>query len=241
MTKDDKAGLYLTAIIHLVVLIALLSTSIGAVLSKGDIFEMDYSETDAPDIPDRVEDEGQEAEDETFGEAISRKVEALIAGNSGASFRNVATGGELKDDRGTDASKLYDDARKLAEDLKNGFEVEETDNDYVSVPALEKKERADEEKPYSGPSVLSWQLDGRQASHLPIPAYRCYGGGMVTVTIGVDPSGKVVYAKIQDETSSTDTCLRDFAIRAAKLSRFSSKPGAPARQAGQIVYQFIAQ
>ncbi|MBQ2109276.1 MAG: energy transducer TonB, partial [Bacteroidales bacterium] len=94
---------------------------------------------------------------------------------------------------------------------------------------------------YSGPSVISYSLDGRKASKLPIPAYRCYGGGMVTVIIIVDNAGNVVSAKVQDAVSSTDKCLREFAVRAARLSKFSSDPHAPARQTGDIVYQFLAQ
>ena len=94
---------------------------------------------------------------------------------------------------------------------------------------------------YSGPSVVSYTLDGRKASSLPIPAYRCYGGGMVTVIITVDNSGRVVNAKVQEGVSSTDRCLREFAVRAARMSRFSSDPKAPPRQTGDIVYMFIAQ
>ena len=67
------------------------------------------------------------------------------------------------------------------------------------------------------------------------------GGGEVTVIIGVDKSGKVVYAKVQEDTSSPDQCLRNFAIRAARMSRFSSSMSAPDRQMGDIVYQFIPQ
>ena len=108
-------------------------------------------------------------------------------------------------------------------------------------PETKEEEKKAENRAYSGPSVLSWHLDGRKASHLPIPAYRCYGGGMVTVIITVDNSGRVVDARIQEETSSDDRCLRDFAIRAARQSRFSIKQDAPARQRGDIIYQFLAQ
>ena len=62
-----------------------------------------------------------------------------------------------------------------------------------------------------------------------------------TVIITVDNSGRVVDARIQEETSSDDRCLRDFAIRAARQSRFSIKQDAPARQRGDIIYQFLAQ
>ncbi len=44
---------------------------------------------------------------------------------------------------------------------------------------------------YKGPSVVSYELDGRKASKSS-PAYRCLGAGHVTVIITVDPSGKVL-------------------------------------------------
>ena len=67
------------------------------------------------------------------------------------------------------------------------------------------------------------------------------GDGQVKVIIGVDPSGKVVSAKVDDSCSSTDGCLRSFAIRAARLSKFSASSSAPARQGGYIIYEFIRQ
>jgi TonB family protein len=89
--------------------------------------------------------------------------------------------------------------------------------------------------------VLSWSLDGRKATHLPIPAYRCVGAGEVTVIITVNTQGTVVDAKIDDGASSKDGCLRSFATRAARLSKFNASTTAPARQMGTITYLFIAQ
>jgi hypothetical protein len=57
----------------------------------------------------------------------------------------------------------------------------------------------------------------------------------------VDPQGNVVAAKVLDEVSSGDPCLRSFAVRAARLSKFSASTSAPARQNGDILYRFIAQ
>ena len=67
------------------------------------------------------------------------------------------------------------------------------------------------------------------------------GAGQVTVLIAVDPGGTVREAKVDDAVSSKDRCLRDFAIRAARLSKFSAKADAPPKQAGNIVYEFVAQ
>ena len=152
--------------------------------------------------------------------------------------------GPLKDDRGTDAEQLYKDAERLAQDLKNGQKSNAFDEKY-SDETVDlgggKKDGGNSDKVYSGPSVLSYTLDGRKASKLPIPAYRCYAGGEVTVIIVVNPQGVVIGAEVKDDISSTDQCLRNFAVRAARLSRFSQSSTAPARQTGEIVYRFIAQ
>ena len=161
-------------------------------------------------------------------------------------MRNVAVDrSALRDDRGTDAQKLYEDAARLQQELENGFEIPEPQDGLASIqeeaPAAQEKPRPAETSTYQGPSVVSYSLDGRKASSLSIPAYRCMGSGMVTVIITVDPRGTVINATIQEEASSSDKCLRDYAIRAARLSKFSASNSAPARQMGDIVYQFIAQ
>ena len=233
LNREDKAGLYVTLIVHLGILIVLLIAQIGFSLQRENSFVIDFS---------KQEELRRIAEKKEFDENISKRVDDLISGASGIEFRNVSSSRNkeiLKDDRSTDADKLYKDAERLAKDLKSG--PDQADEDYVSEPELKTEDKKSEKRQYSGPSVLSWHLDGRKASHLPIPAYRCYGGGMVTVLITVDNSGRVIDAKIQEETSSDDKCLRDFAIRAARQSRFSIKQDAPARQHGDIIYQFLAQ
>ena len=114
--------------------------------------------------------------------------------------------------------------------------------DYVQDPVTSPSDpKPRKQETYSGPSVLSWSLDGRKATHLPIPAYRCVGAGEVTVIITVNNQGTVVDAKIDDGASSKDGCLRSFATRAARLSKFNASTTAPARQMGTITYLFIAQ
>ena len=225
--------MYVTLIVHLGILIVLLIAQIGFSLQRENSFVIDFSKQEELR---RIEEKKQ------FDENISKRVDDLISGASGIEFRNVTSSRNreiLKDDRSTDADQLYKDAERLAKDLKSG--PDQMDDDYVAEPTRKTEDKKSETRQYSGPSVLSWHLDGRKASHLPIPAYRCYGGGMVTVLITVDNSGRVIDAKIQEETSSDDRCLRDFAIRAARQSRFSIQQDAPARQHGDIVYQFLAQ
>ena len=237
--KDDRAGLYITVIFHLTVIIVLLLYQIDSTVRKEESFVLDFS---------KQEEIERRQKEEVFREDISRKLDELIAAahKSSAPIRNIATDAsraQLKDDRGTDAEQLYKDAERLAQDLKNGQKdgIEEDAREETVEMQHQQKPQQKNQKEYSGPSVLSYNLDGRKASHLPIPAYRCYGAGDVTVIITVNNAGQVVRAKVMEEISSTDNCLRSFAVRAARLSRFSASSEAPANQTGEIVYRFIAQ
>ena len=236
--KEDKAGIYGTVIFHLAVLAILLIAQIGYSLRGENTFVLDFSKQEEIE---RIQQE------EMFKEDISSRIEQMLAASEAGQInvRNVAVDrGALRDDRGTDAQKLYEDAQRLQQELENGFDIPDPQDGLASIedaPVAQDKPQPAQTSSYQGPSVVSYSLDGRKASTLSIPAYRCMGAGMVTVIITVNPSGSVIDARIQDEASSSDKCLRDYAIRAARLSKFSSSSSAPARQMGDIVYQFIAQ
>ncbi len=235
LKKENIAGIYITVIFHLTVIIVLLICQIGLMTVRDNSFVLDFSK----------EEEMERMEQENlFKEDISKRLDELIAAAAAAptsEIRNIAVdASQLRDDRNTDADKLYEDARRLQDELNHGKDaVVEEDDDRVDPGGAKKSPK--EEQEYKGPSVVSYSLDGRKASRLSIPAYRCLKGGDVTVIITVDPQGKVVDARIMDAISSSDPCLQNYAKRAARLSKFSKSPSAPARQRGEIVYRFIAQ
>lgn len=236
INKDDKAGLYLTIIFHLMVVIVLLVYQINTSIKREESFVLDFS---------KQEEIEQRKKEEIFKKDVSKRIEEMLAAAqlSRSEIKNIAVdaGSHLKDDRNTDAEQLYKDAERLANELKKGQNAQEdAREETVELPSKENKSD-EKKKEYSGPSVVSYNLDGRKASHLKIPAYRCYGCGDVTVIITVDPQGNVIGAKVLDEISSSDSCLRSFAVRAARLSKFSASSSAPARQNGEILYRFIAQ
>lgn len=240
MGSNDRAGIYITVIFHLTVIIVLAISQISTLATAEKSFVFDFSRQEAME---------KEVQEKAFREDISRKLDEMIRNASvkpenGAEIRNIAVdaGSMLKDDRGTDAEKLYEDADRVSEELKGGRKQaieEDMRDEAVELPDSRRKK--EDSREYKGPSVVSYKLAGRKASHLSIPAYRCMGGGEVTVAITVDNAGIVTNAKIVENVSSDDRCLRDFAVRAARLSRFSRDPKASPRQAGEIVYRFIAQ
>ena len=87
--------------------------------------------------------------------------------------------------------------------------------------------------------VMKNTMTGRACDMVGYGDMKQYLNGMTDIAISEnDP---VVAAKVLDEISSSDSCLRSFAVRAARLSKFSASPSAPARQNGEILYRFIAQ
>ena len=236
LPSEDRAGLWITAIVHLAVIIVLLAVQIGFSVRKENTFILDFSAQE--------EQEKQEKKVELTRSAAEKLEDMIAAASAGVPVRNLTVNlsSRLKDDRNTDAEKLYQDAERLARELKDGQNQKPDDpDDYVEVPGSRQDDKPTVKKAYSGPSVLSWSLDGRNASRLPIPAYRCMGAGVVTVIIAVNNNGDVLNAKIEDGSSSQDGCLRSFAVQAARLSKFSASSTAPARQMGTITYAFIAQ
>ena len=233
--QEDRAGIYITVIVHLVVLIILLATQLGLTISKENTFVLDFTKAE------QIEKLQRELE---FKQSINDRLNEILSEGNHYVHNVVVDRSQLRDDRNSaeDAEQLYKDAERLQRELSAGFDAPE-ENDFASVDTEKPKTPSKKEsgQNYSGPSVLSYELEGRKASRLPIPAYRCMGAGEVKVIIGVDPQGNVLSAKIDEGSSSKDGCLRNFAVRAARLSKFSASPSAPARQTGYIIYQFIAQ
>ena len=220
------------------VIIVLLSYQLGKSLDREESFVLDFS---------KMEEMEREIQEKLFKEDVSKRIDDMLATakKNNQNLKNIAVDAstKLKDDRNTDSEQLYKEHLELQERLKNAQNsTEQTKTDDavdLSKPKDTEKESPKEE--YSGPSVLSYSLDGRKATYLNKPAYKCYEGGDVTVIITVNRSGVVEDAKILEEVSSNNACIRNYAIKAALASRFTSSTTAPAKQKGEIVYRFIAQ
>ena len=197
LSPDQKAGIYITVSIHLAVIIVLLAVRIGYEVQHENSFVLDFTQQEEQE---RIQEEKQ------LQEEVADQLERLLSAMpSGVPVRNVAVDASaLKDDRGTNAEELYKEAERLAQELKDGQNAVQEDPESVAVSEPEKPKPETKARPYSGPSVLAWSLDGRKASHLPIPAYRCYGAGQVTVIITVNNRGDVINAKVDEGTSSSD-------------------------------------
>ncbi|HHV40510.1 MAG: hypothetical protein RBR62_01560 [Bacteroidales bacterium] len=236
MKKETKTGVYLTVIVHLVALIVILSAQISSLVRKESSFVLDFSQQEKWEEEQRKEQMRAE---------ISEGLDELIS-EIQRQTRNVAVDATqrnrmLRDDRHKDPAEVYKEAEELQKRLDAARrEIEEQTGPEVPV-ANKKDEKEEKAKPYTGPAVLEYSLEGRKAIKLPIPVYKCLGGGDVTVAIQVDRSGIVKRVAIVQDFSSQDRCLQEFALRAAGLSRFTASEQAPPLQPGEIVYRFIPQ
>lgn len=232
--KEKKIGLYATIIFHLVVIIILLLTGISRVVSAESSFILDFT---------GQQELEQQIKQQQIQEQASKELDELLSGHSSETYRNVAVDRSrrpLKDDRFKNPSQVYDEAKELQKklDASRREALREQGSDDV---ALNSNDHEQKTETYKGPSVISYILDGRKAMSLPVPVYKCYGGGDVSVRITVNRKGYVVGAVVISGSSSTDECLIKSALDAAKRSRFAASAKAPEKQIGEIVYRFIAQ
>jgi TonB family protein len=168
------------------------------------------------------------------------------------SVRNLASNEEgqlnagVRDAQGTEADKIYDEARALEQrmranrqDYEQGLqEAEGILNNRPAAPAGNNAPAASARS--EGNVSISYSLAGRHAVDLYRPTYLCRGGGDVVVRIAVDRNGRVVDAAV-DAASADDACLKEYAVKAALTSRFNTDGTAEPRQSGTITYRFAAQ
>jgi TonB family protein len=95
--------------------------------------------------------------------------------------------------------------------------------------------------------MVSWSLTKRTAYQnnnwfVRNPGYTCGQGssGQVTVQIKVNQNGNVIEASIVS-ASGANSCIKQQAIKYAKMSRFNFSGSAPSAQIGTIVYTFVSQ
>jgi outer membrane biosynthesis protein TonB len=233
--RENNAGLYLTIAVHLLVLIILLAARINSIISEDTSFLIDFSKQEEAEVQEKQlqlrEDVNKELDAELYGTNAVRNVVVDASSRKGQ---------DLKDDRFKNPNQVYEEAKRLQERLDASRREAEQNQGSDEVKSGETKTISKTES-YKGPSVVSYNVAGRKALSLPIPAYKCLGGGDVNVAIIVNKKGYVIAAEVIYGSSSSDQCLQEFAIRAAKSSRFTASATAPDKQPGNIVYRFIAQ
>lgn len=147
----------------------------------------------------------------------------------------LISSGKLGTDNFIDEQKRLTDSKK---DEK--LELQEENPD--------KKDQKDDEESrkmaanYQGPTRIYYDLPGRLHTYLPIPIYKCLGSGKVVLSLVVDQKGIVISASIiTAESTTSDPCLAETAVKTALISRFNADINSPKEQTGTLTYHFVAQ
>ena len=114
----------------------------------------------------------------------------------------------------------------------------------ISLELIKPEEKKEQKKdePYTGPTNIYYNLQGRRALWLPVPIYKCPDKGIVTVDVLVNQLGNVVQARVNNNPKNfNEECLFEAAVSAALKARFNQNSAAPARQAGTITFHFQPQ
>ncbi|OFX33535.1 MAG: hypothetical protein A2X08_08475 [Bacteroidetes bacterium GWA2_32_17] len=134
----------------------------------------------------------------------------------------------------------YNDKRNLAKDYSKENEfVAQTENEQNKQSA---NKNSSGKNTYAGNAIITYNLGGRKAVKLPVPAYQCLGSGNVVIEVTVNNLGVVKSATIiSSNTSLNESCLSDAAYKSALISKFAIDLKAQPLQKGTINYKFISQ
>lgn len=139
----------------------------------------------------------------------------------------------------------YEDKRWLAKDYskeQDFFSKEAIPNNKNNSNSENSKENSNSKNTYAGNTIITYNLGGRKATRLPIPAYECLGSGEVNIEINVNQKGIITsIAVLSASTTLNETCLTEAARNAALSSKFAIDLKAPNSQKGTINYKFVKQ
>lgn len=241
LIKKHRYGLMGTVIFHLLLMIGLVSMGISEELKRAEM-EIEL------DVPTPEEIEQRKLEEEKLEEikqiTADKEVEEML--------RSMAVNEEsVSKNRSTDErERIQDYIQELEQELSRDYGTryqarkdKHHKKDSLDYERTKRQRELDSLRStvYVGKSSVSYRLEGRYKTYLPIPVFKCEYGGRVVVAIVVNRAGRVLKAEVVERESKEDDCLREVAVDAALRSEFNASEGAPENQQGTITYNFVKQ
>lgn len=238
-----KVGLLVTIVVYLSLAILFMTYRIVVLPSQPPKIEIEFTPEQLQEMVEQLQEkEIEQMEDMGPMENVQNKI----------SDANSKFDASLRDSKNSDASEIYDEVEELQNRLREGQENYQRELNEIERMKEQnekdlKKDRSAEQGSENrdafvrGNVVASFDLEGRTASYIDIPAYKCEGAGVVVVSISVNRNGKVVAASVDSATNTSERCILDEAVASAKASRFNASTTARDPQRGTITYTFVAQ
>lgn len=238
-----RVGLLVTVVLYLIAAILFVSYKIVVYENPTTTMYVDLVNPEEPELPKPEEIKPKPVEEidpGSYERVMNRR-----------SDQNAKMDASLKDDRGTQADKLLAEAERVQRELAAGQQAFRSGMDEIAEMSKRHKMPKSTSSPSKSSSsqrrtvkvqgnvTVSYDLAGRTATYLHVPAYQCREGGTVVVGITVNRNGEVINASV--EKASPGECIAQRAVQAALASSFNADAGAPDRQRGTITYVFVAQ
>jgi TonB family protein len=237
--KDNRIGMYTAVIFHLLIFLSLTFNEIRVRATHSKSIELFLQDIERePEIDPKTEEKKIEEELNRMLHEMPNPDIRVPNLTMNAAVQGSSSG------RGQGAVSFFSSRNSASIRAEKGkhdqVQNERKDTGLDDITEEKTAQGGEESQAYKGPSVASYYLEGRVAVHLPVPSYKCFKGGDVTVLIEVNVQGYVVNAEIDKRNSSGDECLHRAAIDAAERSRFSTASKSE-NQKGNIVYRFMPQ
>ncbi|HNX67176.1 MAG TPA: hypothetical protein PKH02_09860 [Bacteroidales bacterium] len=238
-------GILGTVIFHLIAAIIFMSFQIRSLkVETRDMFAIEFipeeikTENELTEIPVTTIERVLQGDEEMLNIArnLAKKADPRI--NKDDYIDQVKE--ELIKSGKLNASNYIDEQKQKAQnpDENLAFKDESRVKDTEDKPAESQQMAAN----YDGPTRIYYELANRTHTYLPIPIYKCQGSGKVALSIEVNQRGSIEKTLvIGSQSTTTDQCLIEAAVRAAEITRFNSDMNAPKIQTGTITYHFVAQ
>jgi len=229
-----RKGVMGTVIFHLLILIALFAFKLSYVSEhKEKDIEVELKELDAVNKIKQLKKDIKENREKLYNSSMRR---AIISNENAKNTKveelNI---NKLVSEIKRDIDKSYPNKKYKA--LKDKNYKKDSLKSQINKSKLDSLVSTY----YSGESSVSYNLDGRYATKMPIPVFQCYNGGKVVVNIIVNRSGEVIVAELDGGKSTDDKSLCETALKAAYSAFFNPKNSAPQKQEGTITYHFVSQ
>ena len=243
--KGRLVGILGTVIFHLIVAIIIMSFQIRSLqVQARDMFEIEFLAEEQPEeeklieVPITTIEKILQGDEEMLNIArnLANKADPRVNPDDYIDMvkEELIKSGKLSVDNYIDEQKKAAD--KTDENL--AFNDESKVKDDQNKPSESQEMAAN----YKGPTRIYYELKGRTHTYLPIPIYKCQGSGKVSLRIEVNQKGAVEKTLvITGESTTSDPCLVEAAVRAAVITRFNSDLKAPKIQMGTLTYHFVAQ
>ena len=235
---DHRVTICITVIVYLAIAVVLLSAKIMLRShDKESVVIVDFSD---PSELDRLQEELRRAEElnKMLNNADSYET---------AHVRNEISNehaDEVRDKLSSETREIFDRSQEVMRDMdRNSAEYEQMLADLDVTHKQSGPEAQFNDHKVKGRVTVSFSLSQplRHAVRLPVPAYKCSGGGTVVIDIVVNRNGDVLSASVDRSRSSSDNCMNSAALEMAQRSRFNVDSSAPGRHSGTITYVFLPQ